>query len=171
MTKDEMIAAAKARWQRMGMVRASPVVRINPPMPVVKEISKAIQVKPPRPMPANRTSPEMYYYTLPTRRSSMAEILRLVCEEFGLTEAEIMAHRRHKKPCTARQIAMYLAKKTCHHSYPHIGKFFGRDHTTVLHAINITEVRIERDHAFQRHVYALRSRLAHAPLTHLYWGA
>jgi ABC-type dipeptide/oligopeptide/nickel transport system ATPase component len=171
MTKEEMIAAAKQRWQRMGMVRSAPMVKINPPMPIVQEIRKPILVKPSRPIHTNRTSPEMYYYTLPTRRSSMAEILRMVCEDYDLTEAEIMAHRRHKKPCTARQIAMYLAKKTCHHSYPAIGRFFGRDHTTVLHAINITEKRIDNDHTFQRHVYALRSRLAHSPLTHLYWGA
>lgn len=170
MTKDEMIAAAKQRWQRMGMVRAAPVVKINPPMPIVQEIRKPIQVKPPKPKPENATYPEMYFYTMPSRRSSMAEILRLVCEEYELSEIELMAHRRHKKTCLARQVAMYLAKKSCHHSYPQIGRFFERDHTTVLHAVNITEVRIERDHEFQRRVYSLRSRLAYVPLTHIYWG-
>lgn len=170
MTKDEINAAAKARWHRMGMVRSEPAVEINPPMPVVQEARKPIPVTPPKPKPADASYPEMYFISLPTRRSSLNEIVRLVCQEYNISEIELMAFRRHKLPCAARQVAMYLAKRATHQSFPQIARFFNRDHTTVLHAVNITEIRMHRDHEFQRRVNALRSRLAYLPTTHTYWG-
>lgn len=41
---------------------------------------------------------------------------------------------------------MYLARKLTRHSLEEIGGYFGgRDHTTVMHAIRIVELRMTKD--------------------------
>lgn len=171
MTREEMVAAAKARWNRMGMVRPEPVVVIKPPMPAIEQVRKPIPVKPPKVRATNETTPDMYFVHIPVQRSTMEEIVRIVCEDFEIEKNEMMAYRRHKKQCTARQVAMYLAKKATHQSYPAIAKYFNRDHTTVLHAVDMTEIRILTDIDFYNRVSAMRARLAYVSTTHLYWGA
>jgi chromosomal replication initiator protein len=49
--------------------------------------------------------------------------------------AHILSSRRTANVVRPRQIAMYLSKVLTLRSLPEIGRrFFGRDHTTVLHA-------------------------------------
>jgi len=43
-----------------------------------------------------------------------------------------------------RQFAMALVKKITNRSLPHIGRHFGKDHTTVLHAVKKLAPRFER---------------------------
>ena len=53
--------------------------------------------------------------------------------------------RRARAVARPRQIAMYLSKQLTSKSLPEIGRTFGgRDHTTVMHAVNrIDELSIE----------------------------
>jgi chromosomal replication initiation ATPase DnaA len=39
----------------------------------------------------------------------------------------------------ARQVAMYLAHVTCHHTYTEVGRMANRDRTTVAHACAVVE--------------------------------
>ncbi len=56
---------------------------------------------------------------------------------FGFTREEIVGQRRHRPLVTARQIAMYVFRELTDLSYPAIAKEFGgRDHTTVIHAVD-----------------------------------
>jgi chromosomal replication initiator protein len=43
---------------------------------------------------------------------------------------------------------MYLARKVARASLPAIGEKFGRDHSTVIHAIQVIEKRCEEDPGF-----------------------
>jgi hypothetical protein len=73
----------------------------------------------------------------PTRRRvSIAEIINIVAEVYGITKTDILSARRTAKIVRPRQEAMWLAKEFTLFSYPEIGRRFeGRDHTTVLHAV------------------------------------
>jgi hypothetical protein len=63
-------------------------------------------------------------------------IIRAACFHFGIQHNEITSIRRNKDLCTARHVAMYLCHELTSNSYPQIGsKFGGRDHTTILHAV------------------------------------
>jgi chromosomal replication initiation ATPase DnaA len=43
----------------------------------------------------------------------------------------------------ARQVAMHLIRKSTPLSLPRIGVIFGRDHTTVLHAVRVVSTNTE----------------------------
>ncbi len=63
-------------------------------------------------------------------------IIEAVATNFGYTRDEVLSEKRQQNLVMARQIAMYICRKTLGLSYPIIGRIFGgRDHTTVLHAM------------------------------------
>jgi chromosomal replication initiator protein len=64
-------------------------------------------------------------------------IMETTSEMFGFTREEIIGQRRHRPLVTARQIAMYVFRDLTDLSYPAIAREFGgRDHTTVIHAVD-----------------------------------
>lgn len=63
------------------------------------------------------------------------QVIRIVAEVFGVTEEELHSDSRCFPLTLYRQMAMALAAKLCrNNSLPNIGRYFRRDHTTVLHA-------------------------------------
>jgi chromosomal replication initiator protein len=73
-----------------------------------------------------------------------------ICDNFSIRPADLSSKRRTQHVAVPRQLAMYLCRKLLHTSFPQIGAFFGgRDHSTVIHAIAVTERRIKEDPAFQ----------------------
>ncbi len=66
-----------------------------------------------------------------------ASILEAASEMFGLGVDEIIGKSRRRPLVNARQIAMYVIRETTDLSYPNIAREFGgRDHTTVIHAVD-----------------------------------
>jgi chromosomal replication initiator protein len=64
-------------------------------------------------------------------------IIETTVEMFGFTRDEIIGQRRHRPLVTARQISMYVFRDLTELSYPAIAREFGgRDHTTVIHAVD-----------------------------------
>jgi hypothetical protein len=63
---------------------------------------------------------------------SMMEIARQVAHAHGVKLEEMLGDRRHAYLIPARQEAMYHMVQEDRWSLPHIGRFFGRDHTTVM---------------------------------------
>ena len=54
-----------------------------------------------------------------------------------------------REAVTARQAAMYLVRRMTNLSTPDIGREFGgRDHTTVLHALEQVETKLQNDPGF-----------------------
>jgi chromosomal replication initiator protein len=67
-------------------------------------------------------------------------ILKNVIEEFGFSEAELKGKKRTQKLALARQTSMYLIRTFLNLSLSEIGEFFGgKDHSTVIHAIEKIE--------------------------------
>lgn len=80
------------------------------------------------------------------RKFSITEIQRATCRHFGITPIELLSRRRTHKVVIPRQIAIYLCKKLTTRSLPEIGRMFGgMDHTTVLHAVRVTEKRMREN--------------------------
>jgi hypothetical protein len=64
-------------------------------------------------------------------------IIKEMCREYGVSYHDICSHQRTKKICFPRQKMMWAIRHRTMFSFPEIGrKFGGRDHTTVIHAIN-----------------------------------
>jgi chromosomal replication initiator protein len=71
----------------------------------------------------------------PLKGWTIATIVMAVARETGIPRREIVSDNRSFPVAHARQEAMRRAYATGKFSLPQIGKFFGRDHTTVLHGI------------------------------------
>jgi chromosomal replication initiator protein len=71
-------------------------------------------------------------------------IIAACAEAFGVLPADLRGTRRTKQLALARQVAMYLMRTTTNLSLKEIGFLFGgKDHTTVIHAVNkVTQLRI-----------------------------
>jgi len=65
---------------------------------------------------------------------TMAEIITLVEHNFGICRTELVSKSRKSHTAWARQVAMYLARTYTLLPLEEIGKAFGRDHATVIHA-------------------------------------
>jgi len=91
---------------------------------------------------------------VPKRQSlTVEQVQRVVAEHFGIPEDMMRAKTRRKEIALARQVAMYLAKLYTNSSLKTIGLHFGgRDHSTVIHALNLVEKLRNRDQAFRDQV-------------------
>jgi chromosomal replication initiator protein len=85
------------------------------------------------------------------RLVTLDDILRRVAEVFHVKPQDLRAKTRTKAVAFPRQIAMYLARQLTSDSYADIGRGFGgKDHTTVLHAVNKIEALLQQDPKFRR---------------------
>ena len=83
-------------------------------------------------------------------------IQRKVSESFGVKFSDFKAKNRTRAVAFPRQIAMYLARQLTHASLAEIGRAFGgKDHTTVLHAVDKVQKLIEEDPKFRKTVDGL----------------
>lgn len=70
-------------------------------------------------------------------------ITRLVEQESGIPITELRNIRRgNQKTCDARQVAMYCSFKYAQKTYAQIGRFFYKDHSTVIHGVRTIKNRI-----------------------------
>ena len=77
---------------------------------------------------------------------SMEDILNLVTERFGVKLSELQSKKRTNTIAYPRQVAMYLARQITRHSLEEIGGFFGgRDHSTVIYAVERIAERAGQD--------------------------
>jgi chromosomal replication initiator protein len=72
--------------------------------------------------------------SLPPRAASLEAIQEAAAAAFNLSRDRLLARDRSPKVAMARQIAMYLARELTDTSLPELGRSFGRDHSTVVHA-------------------------------------
>jgi chromosomal replication initiator protein len=90
----------------------------------------------------------------------LSEIIDAAAQEFGVEREALLARDRRPAVAGARQVAMYLARELTEHSLPEIGRGIGgRNHTTVLHAVNRVSAAVRTDPAVRSAVDNLRRRL------------
>jgi chromosomal replication initiator protein len=90
----------------------------------------------------------------------LAEIIDAAAQEFGVTRESLLARDRRRTVTRARHVAMYLARELTTHSSSQIGQGIGgRDHATVLHAINQINTAVQADAEVRSSVDNLRRRL------------
>ena len=71
------------------------------------------------------------------RRITPQVILQATSETFGFSVEELCGPNRRRPLVTARQVSMYVFRELTDFSYPAIGREFGgRDHSTVMHAVD-----------------------------------
>jgi len=80
------------------------------------------------------------------KTTNVEDIQKVVCNHYGIRVSDIKSKRRSKAFVMPRQVAMYLSRNLCNISLSDIGeKFGGKDHSTVIHAINKIKSLLEQD--------------------------
>ena len=85
-----------------------------------------------------------------------------VARQFGVHVNDLRSNRRTQDISYARQVAMYLARELTEASLPQIGdRFGGRDHTTVIYAVNKIKRQLtdDRDRQLYDVVQVISGRL------------
>jgi len=73
-------------------------------------------------------------------------IIKAVSAYFNLTPQDLKSQKRSRAIALSRHVAMYIARTESKMSFPEIGKRFGgKDHTSVIHAVNKIAREIESD--------------------------
>lgn len=98
-------------------------------------------------------------FAVPVCRPTIADIQRAVTEHFGLRSDALAARRRTRRYAYPRQLAMWLCQQLTGHASTHIGERFGRDHTTVLHAVKVVPPRLLLDPEFRQDCHAVIARI------------
>ncbi|MCR5303414.1 MAG: chromosomal replication initiator protein DnaA [Lachnospiraceae bacterium] len=69
-------------------------------------------------------------------------IIDIVCSYYSVEKDELFSKKRDQRVRQPRQIAMYLIRRMTDTTLQGIGKLFNKDHTTVMHSIDIIEESI-----------------------------
>ncbi len=97
--------------------------------------------------------------TVPGRRRSMDEIIGLVAQTYAVSVAELHSRSRKRRVTRPRQLAMYLCRRFTDASLKEIGRKLGRDHTSVIYAIDVVERRAAEHPPLRYQLEALAGRL------------
>ncbi len=87
-------------------------------------------------------------------------IQKTVSDYFKVPQDDLKAKTRKKEIVIARQVAMYFSKDYTNHSLKSIGFHFGgRDHSTVIHAVQSVNDMLDTDAKFRYSVDELKKKL------------
>lgn len=85
-------------------------------------------------------------------------LINTCCNSFGVTRQQLFSKRKDAHYVEARHIAMYLMRKyNLLRTLVAIGKYFKRDHTTVINAVDKVKGFIEVDTAYKNRVIDIES--------------
>ena len=91
---------------------------------------------------------------------TMPDIVTATAAHFSLAPDDVRSKGRRHELVVARQVAMYLIRELTTHSYPEIGQYFsGRDHSTVMYAVQKVNDHIAAGSDVANAVKSLRESL------------
>ncbi len=77
------------------------------------------------------------------------KIINVVSKKYGISPDDIKGRKRQNEIANARHITIYLMSILRNMTSPQIGKFFDRNHTTVLASLKIVEERMRDNSLFK----------------------
>ncbi len=77
------------------------------------------------------------------------KIVSKVSEKYGVDQSDIYTKKKTNEISRARHICIYLMRKISDLSYPSIGSFLNRDHSTIMASYRVIEREIKNNSAFE----------------------
>ena len=86
-------------------------------------------------------------------KNKIDKVIQLIADKYNLTPEDIKGKKRLSKIALPRQIGMYICRNYLEESLPKIGsEFGGKDHTTVMHAVNKIKKMIKTDKNLEKEI-------------------
>ncbi len=98
-----------------------------------------------------RTLREMLHQS-PSQKITVEQILKSVAAVFQVRVSDLKGGGRTKEIALPRQVAMYLAKEMINESLIMLGTWFGKTHSTILHACKAIEKKVANDETLRRQI-------------------
>ncbi|MCG8567860.1 MAG: chromosomal replication initiator protein DnaA [Desulfobacterales bacterium] len=86
-------------------------------------------------------------------------IKKLVCNEFSVTESEIISKSRKQRIVKPRQVAMFLARRYTKQPIKKIGASFKRYHATAIYSVNAIERQLKQRGQMYEQINYLSNKL------------
>lgn len=94
------------------------------------------------------------------QQTSVEKIQEAVASWTGIPSDLLRGNSRKREIARARQLAMFLCSELTDHTLKSIGSHFGnRDHSTVIHAVNVTQKILSNNKEFKNEVEELKRKL------------
>ena len=91
---------------------------------------------------------------------ALENIMRVVARHYDVSPIDIRSKNRHKDIAAIRQITFYFMKKLTYKSLQAIGTSIGgRDHSTVIHAVQKIEAMVAVDKHFEAKIKQLEHEI------------
>lgn len=107
---------------------------------------------------------EQLSYLTATKQDNVSidRIIKAVAEYFNISSSDIRGRKRTKNIAWPRQIAMYIINHLGEYSMNEIGNEFGKDHTTVIYAIQKVEDSIKSNPTLEPVIQKIEASLIDA---------
>lgn len=86
-------------------------------------------------------------------------VLDVVCEYYGVKEEDIRGQKRNREYVVPRQISMFVLRNLTDSSYSKIAEFFGRDHSTIMHAEEKIKKQMKDDPDLKKVVEDIQAKI------------
>jgi len=94
------------------------------------------------------------------RLVSPKTIMSVVADFYNVSVEDLIKQSRKREYVTPRQISMYIIRKELETSLPMIGEFFGgRDHTTVIHAIDKVQTLLKDKDSLRQELSLITNKI------------
>ncbi|MFA6237212.1 MAG: chromosomal replication initiator protein DnaA [Bacteriovorax sp.] len=91
---------------------------------------------------------------------TIEHVAKATAQYFRIPLADLKSKGRSQDITKARHIAMYLARKVANAKQQEIGAFFGgRDHSSVIHAVNTIAEKVKTDSTLSKDINSIESNL------------
>ena len=95
----------------------------------------------------------------PKKKATLQDVMEAVSVYYSISIDEMTGLSRVQEILKPRQVAMYIAKHRLGVSFVKLGDVFGRDHTTVINAVNKIEMQAMGNAQLMREIHALETEL------------
>ncbi|UPA22168.1 chromosomal replication initiator protein DnaA [Candidatus Peribacteria bacterium] len=127
-------------------------------MPTIKSIADIMRKL--NKDPHHGPEEDIGFETQPRRNATFQDVMEGVSRYYSVSVQDMIGQSRVREILVPRQIAMHLLKKYLRMSYVRIGEVFeGRDHTTVMNAVEKIESKLQNDPQLLREVRAIEKEL------------
>ena len=101
-----------------------------------------------------------YFVKTIISQNKMDQVLQIVCDQYNLTEEELLSKKRSNEVAIPRMIAMYICRAYLDENLTKIGiKFGGKNHTTVMHAVDKIKKEIIKDDTLNNQIQKMINQI------------